>query len=102
MRLLGSLLLIAGAVWSAAAQAAEPRAIDVPTRAGVTQRFLLLSPEKPKAAVILFAGGHGGLQIQSDGKIKWGAGNFLVRTRERFVDQGLMVAVIDAPSDRQN
>ena len=29
----------------------------------------------------------------------WGAGNFLVRSREKFAGNGLMVAVIDAPSD---
>jgi pimeloyl-ACP methyl ester carboxylesterase len=34
--------------------------------------------------------------------MKWGAGNFLVRARERFADQGFMVAVIDAPADKQN
>src|SRR4029450_2619816 len=33
--------------------------------------------------------------------ISWGKGNFLVRTRALFAQQGLLVAVIDAPSDRQ-
>ena len=31
-----------------------------------------------------------------------GAGNFLVRTRQMFVNDGIAVAVIDAPSDRQS
>ena len=57
---------------------------------------------RSKATVILFAGGHGGLQIFPSGSFKWGAGNFLVRTRQVFADQGLMVVVIDAPSDRQS
>src|SRR5215468_8247179 len=39
------------------------RVVDVPTRPGVTQRFLLLSPREPKATVVLFAGDHGGLQV---------------------------------------
>ena len=80
------------------------RTIEVPTRAGVTQRFLLLQPEKPdstKAAVILFAGGDGGVQLAADGAMGGMRGNFLVRTREMFAAQGLAVAVIDAPSDRQ-
>ena len=77
------------------------RVVDLPTRSGVTQRFLLVTPPSPKAAVILFAGGHGGLQITSSGEFGWGAGNFLVRSRERFAEQGLVVAVVDAPSDRQ-
>ncbi|MDM0054990.1 alpha/beta hydrolase [Variovorax fucosicus] len=78
------------------------RVVDIPTRPGVTQRMLVLSPPTPKAAVILIAGGHGGLQIFPNGSFNWGAGNFLVRTRDLFAEQGLMVAVIDAPSDRQS
>jgi len=79
----------------------EQRVVTIPTRPGVTQRFLYLRPENPLAAVILFAGGHGGLQISESGSLGWGAGNFLVRTRQYFADEKLSVAVIDAPSDRQ-
>jgi predicted alpha/beta-hydrolase family hydrolase len=79
---------------------AAPVAVDIPTRAGVTQRLVLITPKKPKAAVILFAGGNGWIDIQQNGHIKR-AGNFLVRSRQLFADQGLMVAVVDAPSDRQ-
>ena len=75
--------------------------VDVPTRPGVTQRFLWLPAAEPRAAAILFAGGHGGLAIDASGKLGWGAGNFLVRTRQLFVERGVSVAVIDAPSDRQ-
>lgn len=75
--------------------------VDLPTRPDVTQRFLLLSPPAPKASVILFAGGHGGLQIYPGGSIRWGETIFLVRTRKMFADQGFAVAVVDAPSDRQ-
>jgi len=81
------------------------RVVDVPTRSGVTQRFLLLQPEqniKVKATAILFAGGHGGLQMSPDGTMKDLRGNFLVRSRDLFAAQGLAVAVIDAPSDRQS
>jgi len=63
---------------------------------------IVLSPPAPKAAVVLFAGGHGGLQVLANGSMKWGEGNFLVRTRQLFADAGLTVAVIDAPSDRQS
>jgi len=78
------------------------RVVDIPTRPGVTQRFVYLAPEKPRAAVILFAGGHGGLQISPDGKFGWGEGKFLVRSRRLFSGRGLAVVVMDAPSDRQN
>lgn len=83
------------------AQTAQ-KVVDIPTRPGVTQRIVLLSPPAASAAVILIAGGHGGLQIFPNGSFKWGEGNFLVRTRQLFASQGLMVAVIDAPSDRQS
>jgi len=78
------------------------KVVDIPTRPGVTQRFVYIAPPQPKASVILFAGGHGGLQISGDGGFTWGKGNFLVRTRQLFADAGLAVAVIDAPSDRQS
>jgi pimeloyl-ACP methyl ester carboxylesterase len=78
------------------------RVVDIPSRPGVTQRVLVLGPAAPRAAVVLFAGGHGGLQISPDGRFAWGGGNFLVRSRRLFAEQGLLVAVLDAPSDRQN
>lgn len=81
---------------------AEPKVVDIPTRPGVTQRLLVLAPPSPKAAVILFAGSHGGLQIALDGSFGWGMGNFLIRSRQLFVDQGLLTVVIDAPSERQS
>ena len=76
--------------------------VDIPTRPGVTQRLVVLTPSEPKAAVVLFAGGHGGLQIFPNGVFKWGEGNFLVRSRQLFADQGLLTVVIDAPSDKQS
>lgn len=77
------------------------RVVDISTRPGVTQRFLYLKPDNPKASAILFAGGHGGLEISQNGDMGWGKGNFLVRSRRMFAEQDLSVAVIDAPSDRQ-
>jgi dienelactone hydrolase len=78
------------------------KVVDVPTRPGVSLRMVVLSPQNPQAAVILFAGGHGGLQIYPNGSFKWGEDNFVVRTRQLFADQGLLVVVVDAPSDRQS
>jgi dienelactone hydrolase len=93
-----SFLIFGSATWTHAAS----RVVDIPTRPGVTQRILFVSPAHPKAAVILFPGHHGGLQISSDGRLKWGEDNFLVRTRDLFAAQGLLTAVVDAPSDRQS
>jgi dienelactone hydrolase len=50
---------------------------------------------------VLLAGGHGGLRISADGSFTWGAGNFLIRSRQLFADQRLLTVVVDAPSDRQ-
>jgi pimeloyl-ACP methyl ester carboxylesterase len=86
---------------SLSAHAQSSRVTDIATRSGVKQRVLLVLPPAPKATVVLFPGGHGGLQLFDNGTMKSGNGNFLVRSRQMFVDQGLAVAVVDAPSDRQ-
>lgn len=97
----GFALALACAAAHAGAQA--PRVVDLPTRPGVTQRFLYLAPAgpAPRASAILLAGGHGGLLYDDAGRPAWGRGNFLVRTRELFVARGIAVAIIDAPSDRR-
>ena len=94
----GVLVLAVGAAWAA------DQVIDVPTRPGVTERFILIAPDDPRATVVLFAGDDGALQIAPDGRLGNGslASNFLVRSRQLFADQRLMVAVVDAPSDRQS
>jgi dienelactone hydrolase len=99
-KILLGLFLVACAV-PGVAQVPE-RVVDIATRAGVTQRMLVLAPPDPKAAVILFPGGHSGLQLSQDGSMRWGKGNFLVRSRRLFADQGLFVVVVDAPSDHQS
>ncbi len=95
------LWLLALICMPARAQLAE-RIVDITTREGVTQRVLVVTPLKPTAVVVLFAGGHGGLRISIDGTLTWGKGNFLVRSRQLFADRQMMVVVIDAPSDRQS
>ena len=94
----GVLVLTVGAAWAA------DQVIDVLTRPGVTERFILIAPDDPRATVVLFAGDDGALQIAPDGRLGNGslASNFLVRSRQLFADQRLMVAVVDAPSDRQS
>ena len=78
--------------------------LSLESRPGIRQAFILIQPVEAKAAVILFAGGHGALELETKSgrpRMRWGANNFLVRTRDLFARQKLMVAVIDAPSDRQ-
>lgn len=103
MKVIRFFALAAWLIGLSLAQAQTPqKVVDIPTRSGVSQRMIVLSPPEPKAAVVLMAGGHGGLQVLPNGSMKWGEGNFLVRTRQKFADQGLLVVVVDAPSDRQS
>lgn len=98
-----ALLCLVLASHSAYAQSTAPvaaKAVDIPTRPGVTQRFIYLAPANPKATVVLLAGGQGNVQIAPDGSTR--NGNFLVRSRQLFADAGLAVAVVDAPSDKQS
>lgn len=97
-RLIAALI---GVLMGLAAGGAWAQVVDIPTRPGVTQRLLLIKPAQAQAAVVLLAGGHGGLRIFDNGTMRWGDNNFLIRTRTLFADQGLAVAVLDVPSDRQ-
>jgi hypothetical protein len=101
MRRIGlSLMLLAWLVQPSLAD--DAKLISVKTPRGATQKFIFIKPEKPVAAVILFAGGKGALKLKSATEMGWGKGNFLVRTREMFAAENLAVAVIDAPSDHQD
>ena len=103
LRACSRLIAVPILIWAGvAAQAQQARVVDIATRPGVTQRFLYLAPEKPKAAAVLFSGGQGDLQIMPDGSVTRQNGNFLVRSRGLFVEQGIAVAVVAPPSDRQN
>lgn len=84
------------------ADEAASRVVTIPTRPGVGEKILYRTVPGAKATLVLLAGGHGGLQLADDGAMKWGSGNFLVRSRERFAARGFNVAVLDAPSDRQS
>jgi hypothetical protein len=60
----------------------------------------LTGGNKPSAAVILFAGGDGVLDLQADGRIATDLElNFLIRSRELFSREGLVVAAVDTASD---
>ncbi len=74
--------------------------VSVSGREGATQRFLVVRPRRARASVVLFAGDTGRLDLGDNGSIGNLAGNFLVRSRNRFVQKGLTVALVDTPSDR--
>lgn len=71
----------------------------IESRPGVTQPFVVVeSAGAPVASVILFPGGEGVVGFKGPGPFPRG-GNFLVRNRKAFAAHGLLVAVIDVPSD---
>jgi hypothetical protein len=69
----------------------------------VKQKFILIKPNNPVASVILFEGAMGDIDLEIvDGSpqptyLKIG---FLNRNRKLFAQHGLMVALVDVPSDK--
>lgn len=101
-KIFSALLILWAALVASGAFAETTTVLDVPTRPDVTQRLLLITPDQPRATLVLFTGGNGALKIAADGKLGAGSGNFLIRTRQQWADKGFVVALVDAPSDRQN
>jgi hypothetical protein len=72
--------------------------VEVSSR-GQSIRALLITPARPIGSVILLAGGHGRLDIAPDGRLGWGAGNQLVRTRAAYARAGFVTLVPDIAPD---
>lgn len=79
--------------------------VEIETRPGVKQRFILDVPEKPVAAVVLIEGGQGTLELGSFlgvpaiGNPSY-ANGFLARSRGLPAKRGVAAVLIDKPSDR--
>ena len=83
--------------------AAAEEVINLQTRIGVTQSYLLSMPDagKPNTVAILFPGGLGKTDLQREAtRAQLDRGNFLVRTRRLLAGTGIATAVVDAPSDQ--
>jgi pimeloyl-ACP methyl ester carboxylesterase len=102
MRLLGLVVTLIAIALSLPAQAQDADLVSIDTPRGVKQPFILIEPEAPIASVILLTGGHGALGLKGPSSMEWGENGFLVRSRDRFAARKLMVAVLDAPSDRED
>ena len=86
--------VVAGSAAAAGAQAEE--VVTLETRPGQSIRVLVQRPAGPAlGSVVLIAGGHGNLEISADGRLGWGTGNQLVRTRGLYVAAGFVAAVPD-------
>ena len=80
--------------------AANASLITLGTRSEVTQQILVEQPNNSKANLLLFAGGKGKIRLNNGGYKN--NNNFLVRSRQLFIDTGLTTILIDAPSDKQD
>lgn len=76
--------------------------VKIEPRAGVYLKMLVDAPAEAKALAMLFPGGAGTVKIKNDGAIKGMKGNFLTRTRQLFIANGVATALVDAPSDHQD
>jgi alpha-beta hydrolase superfamily lysophospholipase len=69
---------------------------------GAPQNVLLVAPAtKPIAAVVMFPGGDGQLGIGANGSIAR-PGNFLIRTRDKWLARGFLFVAVDAAVGRVN
>jgi hypothetical protein len=87
----------------ATASAAAQEIVTLQTRPGVTQSFVILemAGRRPEAAAVLYIGGGGRINLRrEDGKVRFGARNFLPRSSGEFARNGLLPVVMDAPSDQ--
>ncbi len=76
-------------------------AVEVESSRGVTVKTVFISPSSPaKRAVILLEGGEGKVNIggSADSPVINSQG-FLARSAQALADEGLLVALMDAPSD---
>lgn len=86
-------------VAAAGASAQETRVVDLDTRPGVKLRVLAIRPTGDVAStVVLLSGGAGHLGVHDNGSLQRD-GNFLIRSRDLFAQQGHAVVVLDTPSD---
>jgi poly(3-hydroxyalkanoate) synthetase len=99
--LIASLCLSAGLALTGGGSALAASAVDLPASGGGKERVLYMAPANPVAALILFPGGDGHIKLGTDGTPAAG-GNFLVRTRDAWVKQGMAVAIPDVPDNQRN
>jgi hypothetical protein len=89
----------------AAAGAHAQEIVTIPTRPGVTQSFFIanMGDVKPQAAALLFIGGGGAIRLRMEGgQVRFGAQNFLPRSRLHFIRNGILPVIMDNPSDQNS
>jgi predicted alpha/beta-hydrolase family hydrolase len=93
------ILAVLLALTSHAHAAAGPDVVSV-TIDGESQNVLFLAPPSPPvAAVVMFPGGDGRIGIYPNGGISHD-GNFLIRTRGKWLAHGFLFVAVDAANNR--
>jgi hypothetical protein len=78
--------------------------VTLPTRSGVMLSFFIanMGGVQPKAAALLLIGGGGNIRLRMEhGQVRFGAQNFLPRTRREFIAEGILPVILDNPTDQQ-
>jgi len=71
------------------------------TRPNTAVRVLLMKANRPADAVILLPGGHGNINLDSQGHIGWGEDDFVIRTRWHYFDHGIATIIPDVALDHK-
>jgi hypothetical protein len=78
--------------------------VTLASRPGATESFFIanMGGRQPEAVAMMYIGGHGNIRLrEEDGQIKFGANNFLPRSRVEFIRNGVLPVIIDTPSDQR-
>jgi hypothetical protein len=94
-------VLLAGAFDDGPLHAASVTADNWVTRPNTAVRVLLMKANQPAAAVMLLPGGHGNINLDSQGHIGWGEDDFVIRTRWHYFDHGIAAIVPDVALDHK-
>jgi hypothetical protein len=80
-------------------EAQTSKVVDISTR-GVTQRFLYVRPDAPRATIVFLPGRDGHLGVEDDGSVpNRGALRAVLRHRDAFLARGFALAFVDRASD---
>jgi Serine aminopeptidase, S33 len=80
---------------AAATNEASERIVNLPLSDGKLQRILIVSPQQPRAAIVMLPGGSGDVGIGRGGELRHN-NNFVVRSRGLWVARGYAVLIPDA------
>ena len=94
-------ILLAGMFDCRPLNAASVIADNWVTRPNTVVRVLLMKANQPADAVMLLPGGHGNINLDSQGRIGWGEDDFVIRTRWHYFDHGIAAIVPDVALDHK-